>query len=113
MDKVPKGWEAFAEHAKQRAPDEDLQEASGLVREKGAALDMGAGALNETEYLLKIGFKRVVALDAQQGILERAKGLGGGEHLEVVVSRFEDYAFSSNTFGRYPQVFSFRFPKYS
>lgn len=98
MDSAPKGWNAFAEHAKKRPTDETLQEAVTLVREKETALDLGAGALNETKYLLTAGFGRVVALDAEPGIVERAKGLKESEHLEVVVSRFEDYAFPVNTF---------------
>lgn len=98
MNESPKGWNAFAEYAKQRPPDKALQEAITLVREKGVALDMGAGALNETAYLLKEGFRKVVALDAEPGIVERAKDVEGNEHLEVVVSRFEDYAFPNATF---------------
>lgn len=98
MDKAPSVWRAFAEYAQERAPDERLLRAIKLVTEKETALDMGAGALNETKVLLNEGFRTVIALDAEPGIAERAKGIEGNERLEVVVSRFEAYEFPINTF---------------
>jgi len=95
MDVASKRWDVFTE---QRPPDDLLQEAIKLVQEKEAALDMGAGALNETKYLLGEGFGKIVILDVEPGIVERAEELGEKERLEVVVSRFEDYTFPPDTF---------------
>lgn len=93
MEKTPENWKGYAEQAKERPPYPSLAQAISLVKEKGAALDLGAGALGETRALLDAGFKRVVAIDAEPSLSERVKELGNEDRLEAIVTNFEDYNF--------------------
>ena len=66
---------SYARHSRHRAPNDLLVEAvSQSDRLGGAALDVGAGSLNSTRYLLARGFT-VQAVDPDPYTAERAAGL--------------------------------------
>ncbi len=56
-------WKAYSERTKERPLRELLVQAVAYVPDKGQALDLGPGALNESEYLLELGFQSVVAVN--------------------------------------------------
>ncbi|MDB5265602.1 MAG: class SAM-dependent methyltransferase [Parcubacteria group bacterium] len=62
--------------------------------DRGNALDLGAGALGDTSFLLKAGFT-VIAVDSNPKILEYSKP---HENLSVEISSFENYSFPENSF---------------
>ncbi len=69
-----------------------LIDALEYVQEKDDALDLGAGALNDTKYLLSLGFKRVTAVDMDPASAEKASeiSLGG---FTFVQSAYADFKF--------------------
>lgn len=58
------------------------------------ALDLGAGSLADTLFLLNSGFK-VTAVDSNSKVMEYAKP---DENLSVEICAFEDYSFPENLF---------------
>lgn len=73
-----------------------LKEAFQYINEAGGknALDLGAGALGDTFFLLEAGFT-VTAVDSNPKILEYVKP---NENLSVEICSFEDYSFPENSF---------------
>lgn len=69
-----------------------LQSAAALAERKERALDVGAGALNATKYLLSAGFAHVTALDASPRSQEIAQELPP-ERVTFILARIEDYDF--------------------
>ncbi len=64
MTKNKKGiWNIYVKETKNRPPRPLLVKALSFVTERSTALDLGAGALTDTAYLVKQGFKHVVAVD--------------------------------------------------
>lgn len=60
---------------------------------RGAAIDLGAGNLRDAKYLLRRGFRRVVAVDNSSKVLEfDAAGV------EVVIADIEEYLPGSESF---------------
>ena len=56
-------WQTYIKNTSKRAPRTLLVKALEYITEKNAALDLGAGALNESRLLIERGFKKVIALD--------------------------------------------------
>ncbi len=69
-----------------------LKSAAALAERKRRALDVGAGALNATKYLLSAGFAHVTALDSSPRSQEIAQELPE-EQVTFILSRIEDYDF--------------------
>lgn len=67
------------------------------VRKKGLALDIGAGALNDSRYLLKQGFDGVVAVDPAGQFVEISKSISD-KHFSAENTSIQKYDFRSNTF---------------
>jgi hypothetical protein len=84
-------WSEFADLTRGAAPRELLVEAEALMERRDAALDLGAGALNETRYLLERGFKCVVALDLEPRPADAAAL--PAERLRYMRIAIEDYRF--------------------
>lgn len=61
-------WVSYINATKNKQPRQLLVQASEYLINKGAALDLGAGALNESKYLLGLGFKEVVAIDNEKNL---------------------------------------------
>ena len=86
------GWFKYAERAAGKPARPLLIEAVDLAPGRGAALDIGAGALNDSIHLLKSGFRQVTALDAEpiaQGIADTLPA----DRFDYVISSFETFSF--------------------
>ncbi|MFZ1988099.1 MAG: class I SAM-dependent methyltransferase [Minisyncoccia bacterium] len=88
---MKKVWDVYLDATKNKGPHSLLKEA--LLYVKGTkALDVGAGAFRDTNYLIENGFT-VTAIDANEGILKYAP-----EKAEVRIISFDTYEFPIHTF---------------
>lgn len=101
-------WQTYHENTKERPPRESLQRALALVEERNTALDLGAGALTDTKYLIQEGFEKIVVVDSEPSIGQRSTEINN-DRLEVVISKFEDFNFSPNTYDLINAQFSLPF----
>jgi SAM-dependent methyltransferase len=97
MEKEKNNWQEYYKQTKEDPPRESLVRAMELVEEKEEALDLGAGALNDTKYLLEEGFQKVIAIDREPSVKELGQEINS-EKLEIVISSFESFEFPENTF---------------
>jgi trans-aconitate methyltransferase len=99
---------AYIEARRFDPPRPLLLKAAALVDRKEHALDVGAGALNATKYLLSAGFGHVTAIDASPHAQKAAEELPQ-EQVTFVLSRFEDFAFPANSYDLINAEFSLPF----
>ncbi|OIO06346.1 hypothetical protein AUJ26_00870 [Candidatus Falkowbacteria bacterium CG1_02_37_21] len=59
-------WTGYINITKNKLPRQLLVRALEYTRNREVALDLGAGALNESKYLLKSAFKKVIAVDNEE-----------------------------------------------
>lgn len=85
-------WYDYAERAQKSPPRPLLVEAVGFVTNRDAALDIGAGALNDSRFLLDAGFAAVTALDAEPVAQATADSLPA-DRFRYVISSFESFDF--------------------
>ena len=83
-------WQTYYDKHRVRPVRSLVQAAVSLCTNKEAALDLGAGTLIESRFLLDAGFKRVIAVDSSPEILEFANGVND-DRLDVHVSSFQDF----------------------
>lgn len=89
---MDKDWKEYHQDTKTRSHSKLLEEALTHVRQKNSALDVGAGALVESKYLLSQGFKKVTAVD-----IVPFEQLSNPRFL-FVQSSFEEYSFPREEF---------------
>ena len=89
-------WLQYIDKTKHKPPRPLLVSALEYVNGKEAALDLGAGALNDSRYLLKFGFKKVTAIDSEEN-LELVKEIKS-KKFNFIKIRIEDYIFTENVF---------------
>ena len=89
---MPKSWDHFYQLTKDNPPSAGLIKAVALAAYPGKALDLGCGAGRDTRYLLAQGFQ-VTAVDQDPAVLAILSQLPT-EHLSIVQSSFEDFAFA-------------------
>ncbi|MES2006614.1 MAG: methyltransferase domain-containing protein [Patescibacteria group bacterium] len=94
---MERDWPKYFELTKDKPPRPLLVKALSFVKEKGNALDIGAGALNDSLHLLAEGFTHVTALDKEPIAQEIAQGLPA-DTFAYVISSAEDFDFPRNTF---------------
>lgn len=82
-------WETYYKHHATRAPREFLVKAVSFSKSKEIALDLGAGTLIESKFLLDSGFKKVVVVDKSPEIKKFAEAIND-ERLEVLINPFQD-----------------------
>ncbi len=85
-------FQKYIEATKDRKPSQLLIEALTYVRYRGQALDLGAGALHDTRFLLSEGFT-VIAVDREPSFALGKEALGA----ECIVSTFADFSFLTNS----------------
>lgn len=90
-------WRDYVNKTKDNPPRPLLVSAMDLVLHKDNALDLGAGALIDSKYLLDQGFKHVIALDAEN-IAQDIFNTLSQDRLEYKISTFDNYEFPENTF---------------
>ncbi len=90
-------WQTYYKQHLHRPPRPILVKAVSLCKSKGVALDLGAGTLVESKFLLGSGFNKVIAVDSSAEIKEFAKGITD-EMLEVKVTSFQDMELLPDTY---------------
>lgn len=96
-------WQSYYDDTKDRQPAKILVEALSFVANKNRALDLGAGALTDSKYLLSLGFE-VVAVDQ-----ERFSDQIDDDKFSFVQSSYGDYEFTENSFDLISAQFSLPF----
>lgn len=94
---VFEGWDKFVEQTKGRPPRPLLIDALTHVKHRGAALDLGSGALNDSSFLLDEGFDFVTAVDAEP-VAQNIADTFPPERFRYAISRFEDFDFAETAF---------------
>ena len=89
---VNEDWIKYHQLTKNRAPSPLLKEALNFVKDKNSALDLGAGALVDSKFLLSTGFKKVTAVDFVS--FEAINDL----RFIFIKSSFNDYDFPDRKF---------------
>lgn len=90
-------WKNYFEDTKDYPPRPLLVKTLPYVKERGEALDIGSGALNESRFLLSEGFDRVTAIDKEPIAQEITETLPI-EKFAYVQSTFESFDFPVSTF---------------
>jgi tellurite methyltransferase len=88
------GWKEYFENTKNKPPRALLVKALEYIGNRDSAIDLGSGALNDSMFLLKEGFKKVVALDKELVGKEVADSLPS-DQFEYVISSLESFKFST------------------
>ena len=107
MQKPQKDWSEYYEITKANPPSKLLVKALEYVTNKDKALDIGAGALKDTRYLLNQGFW-VTAIDKSPLMVQEAKALGSNK-VQAFTTSFEDFAFPKNEYDIASAMFSLPF----
>ncbi len=84
-------WDTYLKHTKNLKPRPLLLETLHYVKNEGQVLDLGAGSLNDTRFLLEYGF-HVTAVDSNPSVREYATDLPI-DCFNLVISTFEDFSF--------------------
>jgi tellurite methyltransferase len=108
MEKIRGSWRTFHERTKETPPSVSLIEAVKIVTEKNSALDIGAGALRDSKYMLEQRFQKVVAVDIEPATKEAAREIND-DRLQVVISPFQEFNFPEHTFDLVNAQFSLPF----
>lgn len=87
-------WAGYINTTKNKLPRQLLVQALESIKNREVALDLGAGALNESKYLLKSGFKKVIAVDNEEN-LDLISEINN-EAFSFKKTVIEDYNFLNN-----------------
>lgn len=87
-----KDWLGYLQATKISHPRPLLVEAIQYLKGKYSVLDLGAGAMNDSRYLLDQGFKKIISVDAEPRFLDFCKELQSNR-LTCIVSTFEKFDF--------------------
>jgi tellurite methyltransferase len=101
-------WADYVKKTKNRPVRPLLVESMAYVKKKDEALDLGAGALNESRYLLERGFRHVTAMDQKLLAEEIAKFLPK-DKLTYVQATFDNFDFPQNRFDMVNAQYSLQF----
>jgi SAM-dependent methyltransferase len=102
-----KDWSEYYKVTKAKPPRPLLVKALAFVTNKGKAIDIGGGALNDTRYLLDQGFE-VTVIDKSPLMEQEAKNIKN-EKLLAFTSAFEDFNFPQNEFDLVSAMFALPF----
>ena len=93
----PSSWKDYFERTKGRPPRPLLVKALVFVKDRGEALDLGSGALNDSRYLISEGFKHVTAVDKVAVATEIADKFPK-DIFTYVISAFDNFHLPKDTF---------------
>ncbi len=96
MSTLDSEWSAYYAATRSRPPRELMVEALDYLDRREQALDLGAGALNDTKFLLAQGFD-VTAVDVDPGVTQEAQRIMSPA-FHLVISAYDQYQFPSETF---------------
>jgi len=86
-----KSWSDYFELSKNRPPNPLLETAVNLVVDRQRALDLGAGSLKDSKFMLSVGFKKVTAVDRSPQIKKYRSGVPA-RLLSIQIYPFEELA---------------------
>ena len=86
-----KDWSDYYNATKAKPPRPLLVKALGFVSNKGKAIDLGGGALNDTRYLLEQGFD-VTVIDKSPLMEQEAQNIKN-DKIHAFTSGFEEFNF--------------------
>lgn len=89
-------WQNYYNLTTKRPPSPLLIKAIAFVKNKGAALDLGAGALKDSRFLIAQGFDKVIALDKERAPKDLYDRFS--KKFEFIQYSFEDFPFSNFKF---------------
>ena len=87
----------FYEISKDAEPAPIIKRAVELVENRGTALDLGSGALNEAKFLLNEGFQKVIAVDKDAQAMQMAQKIDD-DRLDFQRTKIENFYFPENTY---------------
>ncbi len=90
-------WETYAKVHATRKPREQLVRAVEICPDRNSALDLGAGTLIESKYLLEAGFDQVTAVDSSPQSKEFAMCITSAKFTLANVP-FQDFTLVPNTY---------------
>jgi tellurite methyltransferase len=93
--KSKNNWEQYYKNTEERPPRRSLVEAIQSVSDRNFALDLGAGALQDSKYLIDNGFNQVTAVDSEETVAEQDVK---NYNIEVVIKPFEFFIFPQDKF---------------
>ncbi len=102
------GWHEYYEQTKDGPPNRLLIEALALCQIRQEALDLGAGSLIDSKYLLAQGFEHVTAVDSTQAPEHMSEGLPT-DKFEYVIVPFDEFSFPENRYDLVSAQFSLPF----
>jgi SAM-dependent methyltransferase len=91
------GWQKYAEKAAGRPPRPLLVDALTRITARDKAIDIGAGALTDSQYLLEQGFAQVTALDSAP-VAQATADTFPTDRFDYAISTFETFAFAPATY---------------
>lgn len=94
-------WLEYIAKTKGREPRALLQKALVLIKDRDAALDLGAGALNDSRYLLESGFQSVMAIDRElipEEVIKLEWARQFSERFSFNLKSIEDFVFPVSAF---------------
>ncbi len=100
-------WSEYFEFMREKPPSTLLVEALKYLDDKDKAIDIGAGSLRDTQYLLKEGFD-VTVIDSSPLLKDEVARIENVQLHPVVVS-FEDYSFPKNEYNFASAAFALNF----
>lgn len=101
-------WQKYYLLTKDRLPSTLLVKALSHVGKKEAVLDLGGGALKDSKFLIRKGFKEVIAVDKGNIPEELREGLPA-DVFSFVQHSFDEFQFPENKFDLVSAQFSLPF----
>lgn len=90
-------WEQYFKVHTARAPRPEVVKAVAYCATKNHALDLGAGTLVDSKFLLETGFVKVDAVESAPEVLDIAKEIAD-PRFTLYHTSFQDFVFISNTY---------------
>lgn len=101
-------WKNYYKVHSSRRPREQVVKAAALCDEKEQALDLGAGTLVESAFLLDDGFKKVTAVDSSEQARIFAKKLDP-KRFTLETCSYLEFSFQENTYDLVNALYSLPF----
>ena len=88
-------WKKYFDVRSKKGERELLREALKYVTSKSIALDLGAGSLNDSKYLLSQDFEHIIAMDSDPAAAQFAQEITS-KRFEFANETFQDFYFQEN-----------------
>lgn len=112
MEKINKKndstWVEYHMTTKDLPPSPLLVESFSYLKHNNHALDLGAGGLKDSKFLLSKGFKNVTIVDSEATVSESAKDLPVNK-VEIIITPFDQFNFPKEEYDLVNAQFSLPF----